>query len=192
VPADTTDSGGKVKVNILKYITGATLDVIGLAGFNYPFNALNATHNEFSVQFTFLLDFMRDLRFHADKLIFQLLKGKFRLLRHISFDEQSRRVELAQSAIMKISRQVLAESKKQIAQDNDLEMDGKGSKEEMEMASGAPKGKDLLSLLLKANAKSFADGEKGLSDEELMHQIPSFLLAGEFILLFCISLCMFQ
>lgn len=47
------------------------------------------------------------------------------------------------------------------------------------------KAKDLLTLLIKANlSDGGASGDRQLSDEEVMNQIPTFLVAGELLVTF--------
>jgi len=48
----------ETEIDVLKWLSRTTLDVIGLAGFNYKFNALNAeeTPNELSTAFNSVFD----------------------------------------------------------------------------------------------------------------------------------------
>lgn len=68
---------GTARIDVLSWLSRATLDVIGLAGFNYKFNALNehGEVNELNKAFSTL--FHADGRFH----VLQLLQAFFPIFR---------------------------------------------------------------------------------------------------------------
>ncbi|KAG8809782.1 hypothetical protein FRC17_003255 [Serendipita sp. 399] len=157
-------------VEMLSHLSCTTLDIIGLAGFNYHFNSLtrlikgDRDENELSLAFSQILNSMGKLRL----LVF--LKMWFPIFRLIRFDQRSRMEKSRQRTIQTIGTQLVQEKKR------DLKL-------EMEKRQGSTKAKDLLTLLIRANlaegsGAGGAGGDRTLSDEEVMNQIPTFLMAG--------------
>jgi cytochrome P450 len=149
---------------MVSYLSCTTLDIIGLAGFDYSFDALqhllndNRDENELSSAFSKL--FTATMQFNA----LTILKRQFAILRLITFDSRSRVINHSQKAVQRIGRQ-LVEDKKRALQ---------ASQEKVQA-------KDLLTLLIKANMTERGDGvDRQMSDEEVMNQIPTFLIAGVF------------
>jgi hypothetical protein len=50
---------------------------------------------------------------------------------------------------------------------------------EEEIKIGRSSSRDLLTSIMRANARTLNDDIRGLSDTEFAHQIPTFLLAGQ-------------
>lgn len=153
-------------VDMVSYLSCTTLDIIGLAGFDYSFDSLgNLTDNskneaELSTAFHKLFSVAVKLT-----TLF-LLKRIFPILRIIQFDQRSRIVNNSQSVVTRIGRQLVEDKKRAIRE----------SQEKVQT-------KDLLTLLIKANlAESGESADRQLSDEEVMNQIPTFLIAGKFLL----------
>jgi cytochrome P450 len=144
------------RVDMLSLLSSTTLDIIGLAGFNYEFNALKNENTDLSLAFDSIL------RTTNSFPIFQVLKEQFPFLRPIlRFDGLSKNLAYAQKTMQAVGLELIAQKKKEI---------------KAEMESGKKSSaKDLLTLLIKSNLD-----EKGeiLTDGEVLHQIPTFLLAG--------------
>lgn len=153
------------------YLTQATLDIIGLAGFNYSFNALDNKFNELSSSFTTFVRFGKDLRFSPDQFIFQSLKRIFSFLKIFNIDQKSQEMERAHKRVLEISHQIVEEGKRNLGLDLDVTST-------TDNATKIGNNKDILSLVLRANATDLGDGVHGLSTTELAHQIPTFLFAG--------------
>jgi hypothetical protein len=60
----------------------------------------------------------------------------------------------------------------------DLGLDRKGNLTAVDVEK-IGKNKDILSLILRANATSLGEGVLGLSDKECASQIPTFIAAGK-------------
>ncbi|KAL5495647.1 hypothetical protein ACEPAI_1110 [Sanghuangporus weigelae] len=144
-------------IDITHWVLRATLDVIGLAGFDYAFRALETETEEVYLAYRILFhsvengpDFKR-----IAELFFPIIEKLFP-------DEGLRRRKAALK-IIKTKGEEIIKSKKQAI-----------------MAQIAtPKDiwdKDILSLLIKANLSE--DPSTRLSDSELLDQISSFLFAG--------------
>ncbi|KAJ7443571.1 cytochrome P450 [Mycena latifolia] len=158
--ADATQNGGVVRVEILSWLSKATLDIIGLAGFNYNINALGAqnqdTPDELATAFETLL--ATDNQFSA----LRFLQGLYPILRNIS-TEADRITRGAQATMMRIGRQLLAYSKRDIAETGTFE---------------TGRARDLLNLLVRANTSKEIPVNQQLSDEDVLAQVPTFLVAG--------------
>lgn len=154
------------------YLPRVTLDIIGLTGFNYSFNALNNESNEFSEAFSTLIHFCSELRSSPDLIFSLLVRYLFPPLRNFHLDERSKAMADAFTTIEQVSAKVVEAEKRRINLDekNTLNVDDEGK-------SGD--GRNLLSLIMQANSKTLRNGDRGLSDKELAHQIANFLFAGK-------------
>ena len=156
-PSDSTASPS-ARVDMLVYLTQATLDIIGLAGFNYSFNALANEQSDLSEAFDAVLHPPDDFQF------LQLLKLQIPVLRYIFvFDKTTRDTNRARNKMDSIGRNLIQRKKQEILEEKAAGHDG------------VRKSKDLLSLMIRSNMNE-AGG--GLTEDEVLHQIPTFLLAG--------------
>ncbi|KAJ8691551.1 hypothetical protein PTI98_011113 [Pleurotus ostreatus] len=138
-----------------------TLDVIGLAGFNYTFDALNenATPNELSQAFSTI--------FHSGTnnrtvMVLRVISPVFRYLR----TSRDAVAEQAQVVMGRIGRELLNSSKAAVAQS------------EKEIGDRSLRSRNLLSLLVRANTAAGIPESHRLQDEDVLAQIPTFLVAG--------------
>ncbi|CAG8650425.1 4225_t:CDS:2, partial [Acaulospora colombiana] len=136
------------KIDIIPYLSKATLDIIGIVGFNYQFNSLT-TANELATAY--------DIIFHPQNrghLVIRQLSHIFPIFRRLP-TQRNLQLKEASRIIRKVSanlvRDRLEESKR-----------------------GELQGKDLLSMLIKINEKE----EEKMSFDELQNQIMTFLAAG--------------
>ncbi|KAF8685042.1 cytochrome P450 [Rhizoctonia solani] len=144
-------------IDVLSWLSRATLDIIGVAGFDHHFNSLeNADKDELSAAF---------------KQIFQASQstGTLALLENIlpilKYIPTRRRKDIAASlATMNRIGTRLIENKK-AALDQDYK------------TGSASQGRDLLTLLIKSNIQAENEGHK-MSDQEVLSQISTFLVAG--------------
>ncbi|GLB35567.1 putative cytochrome p450 [Lyophyllum shimeji] len=136
--ADNAEHGGTSRVEILSWLSRTTLDIIGLAGFNYSFDALNENHemNELNAAFATL--------FHAGT-------------RRARDDGP---VKIAQQTMSRIGNQLLRESKASIRDKSEW------------------KTRDLLSLLVRSNMDTDLPPHQRMSDQDVLDQVPTFLVAG--------------
>ncbi|KAJ7680230.1 cytochrome-450 hydroxylase [Mycena polygramma] len=153
-----TTSAARIEVS--QFLSRATFDVIGLAGFEYSFNSIQDETNELFV---------------AYKDMFEVAisqGGPFRTLLSIYLprinklfpDKTVRTVQRCQEVIHRVAGRLIQEKKQKIAE---------GEK------SGDPyDGKDLLTLLLKSNAATDLAPEQKISDEDILNNINTFMFAG--------------
>jgi len=151
----------KGRVDVLQWLSKMTLDVIGQAGFNYQFNALNPSEKPNELNDAFATMFRA-----GEGLTFMLvLRNWFPIFRIIP-SEREKKIKIAQSTMARISRQLLSDSKAVIKASEKA-----GEKNGMQ-------GRDLLSLLVRANTATDLSDSKRMSDEDVLAQVPTFLVAG--------------
>ncbi|KAJ7494426.1 cytochrome P450 [Mycena galericulata] len=153
-------AGGAARVDALSWLSKATIDIIGLAGFNYDFKALSSMDSE-STEFG--AAFSAIFKAGTMQTPFRVLQMFFPPLRLIR-SSLDRTIEASQATMMKVGRQLLQESKNEMAEDGTFE---KG-----------PRPRDLLSLLVRANTAKDLPASQRLSDEDVLAQVPTFLVAG--------------
>ncbi|KAF9359184.1 hypothetical protein BGX26_012959 [Mortierella sp. AD094] len=148
-----------VEFDITTDLGRATLDIIGLAGFGYDFNALTDPDNELSIAY-------REL-FYSTSNLSQLLRAFIPYYTSLPTPDNNRRWA-AINAIDRVSTRLIAEKRAQaLTEDPTVGPDG----EQIES-------KDLMSILIRGNESvgSLEDGK--LTDTELKDQILTFLAAG--------------
>ncbi|KAJ6564735.1 cytochrome P450 [Mycena capillaripes] len=155
-------TGGVARVEVLSWLSKATLDIIGLAGFNYKIDALGADEdaapNELAEAFEAL--FAAETGFSLVRFI----QTRFPILWHIPLKREKIVME-AQATMMRIGRGLLADSRREIAENGSFE-------------TGTGRARDLLSLLVRANTSKDLPASQRLSDEDVIAQVPTFLVAG--------------
>ncbi|KAJ7778984.1 cytochrome P450 [Mycena metata] len=158
--AEATKNGGVARVEILSWLSKATLDIIGLAGFNYKINALGAENHDAPDE---LANAFEEV-FKAETTIGLIsgLRSLFPVLRRLSM-AQDRVTAEAQATMMRIGRQLLTEAKREIRENGTF-------------APGHAR--DLLTLLVRANTSKDIPAHQRLSDEDVIAQVPTFLVAG--------------
>ncbi|KAI0656548.1 cytochrome P450 [Cubamyces menziesii] len=159
---------GPATINVHADLSKTTLDIIGLAGFGYDFHALNleGKPNELNLAFRGL--FANSTARQASLLA--TLAAWFPILEHIP-TKQRKAVLGAGAVIKRVGMQLVAERKAAILREaSEMHKDGIERKD--------LKDRDLLTLLIKANmAKDIPESQR-LSDQDVLGQIPTFLLAG--------------
>ncbi|SJL01582.1 uncharacterized protein ARMOST_04904 [Armillaria ostoyae] len=146
-----TDAGSPI--DVLPWVSRMTLDIIGLAGFGYDFGASNAEapQNELTKGL--------DAVFRSKPSIFSFLKGMFPSLRILPFGN-SGALRQVQTGLFAIGRQLIASAKKSV---NEGAVDDSNN---------------LISLLIRSNTVKDLPLSQRLSDEDVLAQIPTLLIAG--------------
>jgi hypothetical protein len=166
---------------MVDYLNRTTLDIIGLAGFNYPFNALDNDResSELFSSLTKLRHVASDSRVYFGRFIVEWLKQVIPplsiILRFTHLDQRARELESAYQGMIGILYQVLENGKKNLNLADDKTLASSLSTDYKEKSRYS---KDILSAILRANAITSANGTRGLSDTELAHQIVTFLVVG--------------
>ncbi|CAG7850455.1 SubName: Full=Related to Cytochrome P450 {ECO:0000313/EMBL:CCA72147.1} [Serendipita indica DSM 11827] len=138
----------QTRLNMLEYLSSTTLDIIGLAGFHYRFNSI----------------------------------------KHLAENQRDdNELAVAFSQIFSVmTRHPLIgflKDRKEKQQDNSGHWSPAHARKKAALLSsgGKAQSKDLLTLLIKANLTEANDGtsiDRSMTDEEVMNQIPTFLVAG--------------
>ncbi|KIK78551.1 hypothetical protein PAXRUDRAFT_834515 [Paxillus rubicundulus Ve08.2h10] len=157
-------SSNGTHVEIMSWLNKMALDVISLVGFNYDINALGATEkpNELNVAFATVLSAFQEV----DVLFaLQILIPFFRLIP----SDHARKIQAAQNIVERIGQGLLTKAKAAVLPDA---MDKGG------IEKGSIHGRDLLTLLVKANMATDIPENQRLSDKDVLAQVPTFLVAG--------------
>nr|BAL05140.1 cytochrome P450 [Phanerodontia chrysosporium] len=153
--------GASAHVDALSWLSRATLDIIGRAGFGYDFEALTGASNELNQAFSTL--FARPIARHR---FFAFLQASIPILRLIR-TEANRKAEQAQKVMSRIGMQLIEQRKAAILAEKGKDVERKDLT-----------GRDLLTLLIRANMATDIPEDQRLSDEEVLAQVPTFIVAG--------------
>ncbi|EGG12967.1 cytochrome P450 monooxygenase [Melampsora larici-populina 98AG31] len=145
-------------INVLPWLSRATLDIIGSAGFGYQFKALEDNENSSAMGKAFqdLTSLSGKGRTPLKILIASIIRSIPPSLR-LYQPKSMKIVDISLQTMENESRALLSHKKKEAE------------------AGGLLGGKDLISVLVRANTMS---EEGSLSDEEVISQMTTFLFAG--------------
>ncbi|KAI0644488.1 cytochrome P450 [Trametes meyenii] len=163
----TATQAGPTQVNVSKDLSRMTLDVIGLAGFGYDFNALDPSGkpNELSMAFQKLFSNAAPI-----SSVWPFLRTLIPLLKLFPSKRLTAALE-SSATLRRVGTQIVAERKAAILREmSEKHQDGVERKD--------LKSRDLLTLLIKANMAKDVPEDQRLSDADVLGQIPTFLIAG--------------
>ncbi|KAH7337784.1 cytochrome P450 [Rhizoctonia solani] len=144
-------------INVLSWLSRATLDIIGAAGFDHHFNSLEGVdEDELSVAFK------KVFQSSQSPGVLALLKNIIPILGYIP-TQRKREVAASLAAMCRIGSRLIANKKAALEQDDRI--------------GSTSQGRDLLTLLIKSNIQS-ENAAHRMSDEEVLSQISTFLVAG--------------
>ncbi|KAI0027118.1 cytochrome P450 [Vararia minispora EC-137] len=155
---------GKIEVAI--WLSRVTIDIIGLAGFGYDFEALdeqNKSGGELNHTFRVLLQTLRPG-------FVDTIQG-FLPITRIFPSARLREVRAARKTLDRVGKRLLEERKAAIRASTAVGSDGKIDRKLFQ-------DKDILTLLVRANMASDLPENARMTDDEVLAQIPTFLLAG--------------
>ncbi|KAG8722654.1 hypothetical protein FRC09_005904 [Ceratobasidium sp. 395] len=148
-------------IDVLQWLSYATLDIIGVAGFGYEFNSLrDGDEDELAKAFSKVFDT------DEDDSLYEKLKGLGARLLGMP-TEENLRLRANIETMNRIGSKIVADKKAMLLQE---EKDGASSQD-----------RDILSLLINSNMAQEAGGmreDQTLSDAEVLGQISTFLAAG--------------
>ncbi|KAF9236874.1 cytochrome P450 [Melanogaster broomeanus] len=152
------------RIDIMPWLSRMTLDVIGLAGFNYNFDALDANEkpNELNEAFSTALNAVQGFS------IFHILQAWIPPLRLIPTD-RTQKIQVSQRTMARIGNELVTNAKTTARA---------GATEKGEIEKSSLHGRDLLTLLVKANMATDIPESQKLSDVDVFAQVPTFLVAG--------------
>ncbi|KAN0121108.1 cytochrome P450 [Russula decolorans] len=155
---------GSLKVDIYLWLNKTTLDIIGHAGFDHAFGSLHqagppemsewlrkgTTFNPFSLKF-----------------MFTAMLPPARIIP----TDHTRAIACMHKCIRSIGQNVISQKKTEILSSSEIDSEGRVEKKNIQ-------GCDLLSLLMKANMATDIPDHARMTDEDILAQVPTFLLAG--------------
>jgi len=157
---DTQKNPTGLQLDVCHWVSRATFDVIGLAGFDYHLNAIQNEDNE-------LLKAYKDMFEQAISQPGSLKSAIYAyapILKSLFPDRATNVVRKGRETINRVSRQLIQEKKQMM---KDCELSGK-----------AYEGRDLLSLLMMSNASTDLSPEQRISEEEILDNINTFMFVG--------------
>ncbi|KAI0651519.1 cytochrome P450 [Trametes meyenii] len=155
--------GGNAKLNIVDGLKKMTLDVIGLAGFDYHLEALNAKDRptELNEAFSHIFNATPPVS------IFRIIMDFLPFLDFFP-DERTKAIRAAHATMHRIGTQLIRDKRAAIMRER---ADKSSNIEKKDLP-----GRDLLTLLIKANMATNIPENQRLSDAEVMSR--TFLVAG--------------
>ncbi|KAJ6462531.1 cytochrome P450 [Mycena sanguinolenta] len=149
------------RIDVFVGLRKATLDVLGLAAFNYEFNALEPRGGPSEVHeaFTHLLHSPQAAQ---RQVIVRLARALIPILHYLPLPG-SKDLVRTRTNMLKIAKQIFTQSKAAV------------------IAAGGEKtamSRDLLSLMVNANLSTDLPEDQRLSDVDVITQIPTFFQAG--------------
>ncbi|KAF5389492.1 hypothetical protein D9757_004321 [Collybiopsis confluens] len=147
-------------VDVCHWMSRATFDIIGLAGFDYNFNSIQDESNELFLAYKEMFDkVINNSTFWGT-----LASVYFPTLFNLIPNQRSRIIERCRAVIRREAGNMITEKKRKIA--------------EGQQSGKAYQGKDILTQLLTSNASVDIPPEQRIGDEEMLHNINTFMFAG--------------
>ncbi|KAJ9125098.1 hypothetical protein QFC22_000051 [Naganishia vaughanmartiniae] len=167
--ADAENSNGSSdSVDVAYWLGKCTMDVIGLAGFDYDFNSLAVPDNELANAFHEM--FSADRQF----TLMSILAFVFPPARYIPTRQM--RTQWKALAIQERIGNALIQKKKEAVLSGSVEKEGK----------------DLLSIIVRANMDPDLKPTQRMTDTEVLGQITTFFLAGQETSSNALTWCLWQ
>ncbi|KAJ7082621.1 cytochrome P450 [Mycena belliarum] len=159
--AEAAKGGGVARIEAISWLSKATLDIIGLAGFNYEINALGARAGDAPDELVEAFEAMFHTEPHGHNVL-RFIQSRIPLLRNIPTKTEAieRR---SQATIARVGRRLLEQSKREVAESGTFE---------------TGRARDLLTLLVHANTSKDVPESQRLSDEDVIAQVPTTTVWG--------------
>ncbi|KAJ3516711.1 hypothetical protein NMY22_g14142 [Coprinellus aureogranulatus] len=149
-----------LRLDVCHWVSRATFDVIGVAGFDYNFNAIQNETNELFNAYKDMFEIAISQGNGLTTAILIYAPWWYKLFP----TRISETVDRCQKVIKRIAGNLIQEKKQKIQEGQ---------------RSGIPyAGKDLLSLLLKSNVAVDLPPDQRISDEDILNNVNTFMFAG--------------
>ncbi|KAI9442336.1 cytochrome-450 hydroxylase [Lactarius indigo] len=149
-----------IRLDVCHWVSRATFDVIGIAGFDYNFNAIQNEENELFSAYKNMFE----TAVSQSQNFRQVLTFYVPIYERLFSDEVTLAVRQGRETISRVAKQLIQEKKQKI--------------QEEEGSGKTHSGRDLLSLLLISNAATDLPPEQRISDDDILHNINTFMFAG--------------
>ncbi|KZO92421.1 cytochrome P450 [Calocera viscosa TUFC12733] len=164
LPPGADAAGDGAVVDVPKWMSRATLDIIGLDGFGYAFESLTDASNELARAFAALHSIQRPG-------VFVILMNFFPFLRYLPIKRNKLQAK-SMGTMRRVGLELVRRKKEAVRQTLD------GKREEKDIGRSQLAGRDLLTALVRANMANDVPASQKMDDEEVLAQISTFLLAG--------------
>ncbi|KAH7108160.1 cytochrome-450 hydroxylase [Auriculariales sp. MPI-PUGE-AT-0066] len=154
--AIVTSDTAPEKIDPNHWFGRATFDIIGLAGFDYDFGAIQNESNEVYLAYRDMFE----VAINGGQSYRSIAGIYFPILDKLLPDHRTRVVAKSRKIIDELGARMITEKKAAIA------------------AGGSAVGKDLLTLLLKSQIAKSTPSDQQISEEDMVNQINTFLFAG--------------
>jgi cytochrome P450 len=162
--AQSRTPDGSFRVDLYPWLNKTTLEIIGYAGFNHIFGSLRQVEPPEIIEWLRKATLFNPFSF---KFLIPALIPPARLIP----TGRSRAIASMRKSIHSIGQSVISQKKAEIL--TTTEIGGKGRVEKRNI-----QGRDLLSLLIKANVATDIPDSARMTDEDILAQVPTFMLAG--------------
>ncbi|KAA1466940.1 cytochrome P450 [Dentipellis sp. KUC8613] len=163
--AEAPRKDGAIQVDMFDWLGKLSLDIIGLAGFDYAFDSMTAPEDQPNELYKAVHTISSGM--YSVIFILSIIFPPARLIP----TKRSRELARAHTVIRRISARIVEEKKAALIASSI----GDSSKA---VEKNSIEGRDLLSQLIKANMAVDIPDDARLNDEELVSQIPTFIIAG--------------
>ncbi|KAF7300112.1 hypothetical protein MKEN_01334400 [Mycena kentingensis (nom. inval.)] len=154
--AEIAAGSGSARVEAISWLNKTTLDIIGLAGFNYDINALGTAND--AEQDELATAFERVFASETNFSLWRIMQMKFKPLRKLVHN----------TLPFPLNHETHRTPPPYREQARD--------RGERDLRDG--NGRDLLTLLVRANTSKEIPEDQRLCDEDVIAQVPTFLVAG--------------
>ncbi|KAJ7597102.1 cytochrome P450 [Mycena floridula] len=160
--AQLQSAGGGGSIEVLSWLNRATLDIIGLAGFNYEFNALDPKGAPNELNEAFATVFQSSTSFSVLGFLMASVPS-LRIFEPLFITRRNLMQRRARATMSRIGNQLLNDSKSALLRSGE---------------KGDSRARDLLSLLVKDNMAPEIEESQRMSDFDVLSQIATFIVAG--------------
>ncbi|KAH7907837.1 cytochrome P450 [Hygrophoropsis aurantiaca] len=158
--------GNPKRTDILSWMSRVSLDIIGLAGFNHEFNSLDTSKKENEIIEAIGTIISAGIAGNVVSML-QLWMSPLWTIP----TDFGRKITVAQQAMGRFGDELLRDAKAAVMASQCDEKTGIVEKRSVQ-------GRDLLSLLVRANMATDIPDNQKLSDEDVLAQVPTFLITG--------------
>ncbi|SCV68130.1 BQ2448_251 [Microbotryum intermedium] len=160
---------GEVMLEVTKWLSRLTLDIIGMAGFGYDFGALSGQKNELGDAFQLMLSGGGAIQKTIPLL--QIVIGRIlgRLATALPIVNVAKYIPNKRVQAVRKGFETMDSESRKIVEEKKRELEKDGG------AAALGGRKDLMTLLLKSN---LGEAKAKMSDAELQGQMTTFILAG--------------
>ncbi|KAI0037005.1 cytochrome P450 [Vararia minispora EC-137] len=154
------------QIEAVMWLNRMTLDIIGLAGFGYDLGALDGSSKSGGELNQAIRILLRTMRPNLVDIIQSLLPAT-----RVFPSARLREIREARKTLERVGKQFLEERKAAVRTSTAMGSEGKVDRKLFQ-------DKDLLTLLVRANMANDLPENSRMTDDEVLAQIPTFLLAG--------------